>query len=244
MVMQPSSNTSWKNAAQEDAFHAVASEKGRRKGGPKAWDNESFLAKGREYVELTRPGWEGATGPVLEVGCGAGRVTTALASVFPKIVAVDVSPAMLERARTLCTAPNVEFVEGDGVTLPGSGYGLVFSTQVIQHISTDALPGVFAEIGRVLAPGGRAVLHIPEPNLQATIDSWRHLVPLRKLATNVARPFLKLNYSRWPWIETDYNLYTHDQVARFASSGGLVIERSFLFRAGSRATRTYVLVHG
>src|SRR4029077_9437302 len=44
-------------------------------------------------------------GTCVEVGCGPGRMTGALAERFDRVVAVDVSPAMLERARAAVTAP-------------------------------------------------------------------------------------------------------------------------------------------
>lgn len=244
-MIQPVSNAAWKNAGAVDPLHAVASDKGRRVGDAGAWDADSFLAKGREYVELTRPGWEGAASPVLEIGCGSGRVTAALAEAFDRVVGVDVSAHQLAKARELCPATNVEFLEGDGVTLPGADgvYGLVFSTQVIQHISRPAVPAVFREIARVMAPTGRAVLHIPAPTLQAAIDSWTHLVPVRKFATNMAKlAHPGGNYARPPWVEHDYNLYTPGQVARIATGAGLRVQKSFHFRADQPRSTTYVLV--
>ena len=47
-------------------------------------------------------------GTCVEVGCGPGRMTGALAERFDRVVALDVSPAMLEQARANVTAPNVE----------------------------------------------------------------------------------------------------------------------------------------
>ena len=55
-----------------------------------------------------RLGGDPRGGTCVEVGCGPGRMTGALAERFDRVVAVDVSPAMLERARAAVTAPNVE----------------------------------------------------------------------------------------------------------------------------------------
>src|SRR3954465_420863 len=48
-------------------------------------------------------------GTCVEVGCGPGRMTAALAERFDRVVAVDVSPAMVERARASVPDPNVVF---------------------------------------------------------------------------------------------------------------------------------------
>lgn len=239
---RPDSNEAWKNAGALDPLHAVASDKGKRVGESGAWDADSFLAKGREYVALTRPGWDGAKGPVLEIGCGSGRVTAALADQFDRVVGLDVSEHQLAKARELCPASNVQFVQGDGITLPGGPYGLVFSTQVIQHISRPAVPAIFAEIARVMAPDGRAVLHIPPPHLAAVIEDWRSLVSIRRFATRIAKTIHpKGNYSRRPWVEHDYNHYSAAQVERLASGAGLRVQDAFAFRPGFPRSMTYVL---
>src|SRR5438876_5275944 len=48
-------------------------------------------------------------GVCVEIGCGPGRMTGALAERFDRVLAVDVSPAMLDLAREKVTAQNVEF---------------------------------------------------------------------------------------------------------------------------------------
>src|SRR3954447_14026025 len=58
-------------------------------------------------------------GTCVEVGFGPGRMTGALAERFGRVVAVDVSPAMLEQARAAVTAPNVEFRAVSGDRLDG-----------------------------------------------------------------------------------------------------------------------------
>ena len=46
---------------------------------------------------------------VLELGCGTGYFTRELARSGADIVAVDVSPELLEIARANCSAPNVRY---------------------------------------------------------------------------------------------------------------------------------------
>jgi ubiquinone/menaquinone biosynthesis C-methylase UbiE len=59
---------------------------------------------------------------MLEVGCGTGAVTRALAMLpaVESVIGVDPSPGFLAGARKLADGvPNVEFVEGDAEALPG-----------------------------------------------------------------------------------------------------------------------------
>src|ERR687887_845859 len=58
-------------------------------------------------------------GTCVEVGCGPGRMTGDLAARFDHVAAVDVSPAMLERARAAVSAGNVDFRLVSGERLDG-----------------------------------------------------------------------------------------------------------------------------
>ena len=56
---------------------------------------------------------------VLEIGCGAGRMTKHLATVFGEVVGVDVSGEMIRQARErLATVGNAQFYETSGVNFP------------------------------------------------------------------------------------------------------------------------------
>jgi ubiquinone/menaquinone biosynthesis C-methylase UbiE len=95
---------------------------------------------------------------MLEVGCGTGAVTRALAMLpaVESVIGVDPSPGFLISARKLADGvPNVEFVEGDAEALPveaGSVDAVVFHTTLC-HVASpdDALEEAF----RVLRSGGR-----------------------------------------------------------------------------------------
>lgn len=97
-------------------------------------------------------------GPVLEVGCGPGRITGHLASLGLDIAGVDLSPRMIEVARA--AHPSVRFTVGTMAELDvpdGSLAGLVAWFSVI-HLPPDARPVVFAEFRRVVRPGGPVAL--------------------------------------------------------------------------------------
>ena len=92
----------WEQLAERDAFHAVLSDPEKAHGG---WDTEAFYASGRTGVDefiLPFVAEHGVTlthGAALEFGCGPGRLSFALARHFDRVVGVDISAPMLERAR-------------------------------------------------------------------------------------------------------------------------------------------------
>ena len=104
-------------------------------------------------------------GRCVEVGCGPGRMTGALAERFDEVVAVDVSPAMLEQARANVTAPNVRFVAVSGERLDGvedATADVLVCYLVLQHLpSARVVRSYLSEFARVLAPAGEAFLQIP-----------------------------------------------------------------------------------
>jgi SAM-dependent methyltransferase len=116
-------------------------------------------------------------GTCVEVGCGPGRMTGALAERFDRVLAVDVSPAMLERARAAVPADNVSFVTVSGDRLDGVEDGIADTLVcylVLQHLpSRGVVEGYLREFVRVLAPGGEAYVQVPVLDRAGRI--WRGL---------------------------------------------------------------------
>jgi len=98
---------------------------------------------------------------VLDLACGPGIVTAALAKVAGTVVAFDLTPGMLARAEGRCRAAgltNVSFRQGDAASLPFADgtFDCVVTRLSIHHFTDPAV--VLAEIRRVTRPGGRLVL--------------------------------------------------------------------------------------
>ncbi len=96
---------------------------------------------------------------VLEIGCGIGRMTAALARRFREVEGIDVSEEMTRRARAaLAGTPNARVSVANGADLAGFASGsfdFVFSYLVFQHIpDPEITKGYLREIGRVLREGG------------------------------------------------------------------------------------------
>ncbi len=106
-----------------------------------------------EFVRSLEP-----TGDALDLGCGDGRLSVELQA--DRLVAADVSPVALERARG--RLPGATLVELDpDAPLPfgDSEFDLVLLAETIEHVRDVQL--LLSELRRVLRPGGRLAITAP-----------------------------------------------------------------------------------
>lgn len=96
---------------------------------------------------------------VLEIGCGTGLLMMRLADHDGDVVGVDLSPGMLEHA----LARGLEVHEASATALPfdDESFDLAYSFKVLPHVKD--IEGALAECGRVLKPGGTAILEFYNP---------------------------------------------------------------------------------
>jgi ubiquinone/menaquinone biosynthesis C-methylase UbiE len=104
--------------------------------------------------EVARPG------ALLDVGCGTGRLLRSARARYPeaRLVGVDPARGMVEQATAAAGGAQVTFQQAaaESLPFPDAQFDLVFSTMTFHHWH-DQATGV-AEVGRVLAPGGRWLL--------------------------------------------------------------------------------------
>ena len=113
---------------------------------------ERRLAFLRDHV---RPGDR-----ALDIGCGTGDFTAALAQAGAVAVGVDVAQAALERARA--RHPSLDFrlvpIEGP-LPFEDNSFELVWASEVIEHVADTAQ--WLSEVRRVLAPAGQLLVTTP-----------------------------------------------------------------------------------
>src|SRR6266542_6097160 len=90
---------------------------------------------------------------VLELGCGTGSFTRELARSGAEVVAIDVSPELLEIATANCSAPNIQYQIQNAYSLSYSEavFDSVVGSSVLHHLEIKEALG---DMYRVLKPGG------------------------------------------------------------------------------------------
>lgn len=149
----------WDERARENARYYVNT-------ATQEWTDQDFFLSGERTVaeEISTDmgnicqGADPKDMRVLEIGCGAGRVTRALAKVFGEVHAVDVSGEMVKLARAaLADYPSAFVYQNNGQDLSAMQdivFDFAFSTIVFQHIpSRDVIETYVHEVHRVLRPG-------------------------------------------------------------------------------------------
>ncbi len=113
-------------------------------------------------------------GPILDAGCGTGRITEALVPMGQPIVAVDYSEVCLRRMRQR-TAGRVLAVQADLRNLPlrSDVMAAAISIEVHSHLRDGNRQKYLSELARVLAPG--APLSISTLNYNLVFRAWRAL---------------------------------------------------------------------
>jgi SAM-dependent methyltransferase len=161
----------WDQRARENARHFVVT-------GQNEWSDAEFFRSGELAMEEDvlndlgnicqgRPPKEVT---VLEIGCGAGRMTRAFAAHFGEVWAVDISREMVRQARrAVGDFSNAHVLRNNGKDLSvvrrhwwdrfGMGQPVqvdfAFSSMVFQHIPSRAIiENYVREAGRLLRPGG------------------------------------------------------------------------------------------
>ena len=112
----------------------------------------------------------GAQDTVLDVACGGGNVVCAFATTVRHATGIDMTPAMLDRARTTATQKglgNVSWDQGQATALPyPDGKFTIVVTRFSFHHFIEPL-AVLKEMLRVCAPGGRVLVADMHTSAQA-----------------------------------------------------------------------------
>jgi SAM-dependent methyltransferase len=130
------------------------------------------IRDGQALELLVAAAGAGPEDTVLDVACGPGLVACAFARVARHVTGIDLTPAMLDRARAIAAdqaVTNVSFRVGDVAHLPfpDASFSIVVSRFAFHHFVD---PGaVLAEMKRVCKPGG----HIAVADLIASPDPAR-----------------------------------------------------------------------
>lgn len=157
--------STWEELGRSDPLWAVLTDPDRRDGG---WDVDEFLATGTAVLrivakQLTKAGLD-LGDSVLDFGCGAGRLSNAIAGYAQEVVGVDIAQSMIDEANRINQHPDrVRFTHFDGHRLPfdDDTFDSVVSLISLQHAHPAVQLVCLVELQRVVRPGGVLVLQIP-----------------------------------------------------------------------------------
>ncbi|TAJ16656.1 MAG: class I SAM-dependent methyltransferase [Dehalococcoidia bacterium] len=123
---------------------------------------------------------------IVDIGCGTGEITCALALQGHRVTGVDPAPAMLQVARHRPGGELVRWIEGDASSLEGQPADLAIMTahvaQVIHH--QDAWRATLTAAHRALRPGGHLAFESRNPDARAWL-AWTPEASRQRLDTPV-----------------------------------------------------------
>jgi ubiquinone/menaquinone biosynthesis C-methylase UbiE len=202
-------------------------------------------------VDAAQPGPKDT---VLDVACGPGLVVCAFAPYAGRVTGIDMTPAMLDRARRLAAEQgvrNIDWHQGDAYLLPyaAESFTIVVTRYSFHHLIDPA--AALREMARVCAAKGRIVVvdaYAPEDSDQAAefnrVERLRDPSHVRSLSLSALRDM----FGRVGLPEPRATLYelrveVRDLLARAFPNPGDEIEIVKTFRASAADGRLGIPIH-
>jgi tRNA (cmo5U34)-methyltransferase len=222
-------------------------------------DSREFIDSGRIFVPdreeqiatvldlIPEPG----DGLLVDLCCGAGPLTAALLERFPRarVLAMDLSPAMLEHVRTTLTAytdrlqtRQFDLADASWRRFPEPVHAFV-SSLAIHHLDGEGKRKLFCDLAAALAPGGAVVIadlvRPASPAGQAlAAKAWDEAV--RRRALEIARdlaPYEVFRDERW-------NFYSDPDPDPIDQPSPLIDQLRWLAEAGLTGVEVHWLKAG
>jgi SAM-dependent methyltransferase len=206
----------------------------RSAGRAEPWNVEEFFATGEKEIDgalalLRSRKIRVNTRMALDFGCGAGRLTQALARRFDAVCGVDIAPSMIELAnRYNRFGDRCRYVLNtvDDLSMFAAGsVDFVYSVITLQHMQPRYAKKYLAEFLRILAPGGVLMFQIPSgyvlfgPHGLPNLGGWMlRVVPKRLLDAT----YRKIRYGNRPRMEM-YAIRKPEIVECIGQNGGRVL---------------------
>jgi SAM-dependent methyltransferase len=153
-----------------------------------------------------------ARGLIADLGAGPGHAAAYLAARGARVIAIDLSPAMVAQAE----ARGLDARIGDlcALPLPDASLGAAVALYAIVHLSAEQLRGFAVELARVLAPGAPALIsfHVGADRVHVTellatpVDLTFRFFELAEVAAalTAAGLVVEVRLERVPYVPHEY----------------------------------------
>ncbi|MEI7555893.1 methyltransferase domain-containing protein [Candidatus Chlorohelix sp.] len=160
----------------------------------------------------------------LEVGCGNGKFCYWNRDRFGTVVGLDAAPLFAEQA-----LDDLPLIRGDVRLLPFApeSFNKIFSIDLLEHLPADGIAPYFAELNRVLKPGGQVFIF-------SNTREMGKLTPVIKLEKKVANYFARkgiFDFKRDELRKSDHikAIRTFDELEASIKEGGFKLERTIFW---------------
>jgi ubiquinone/menaquinone biosynthesis C-methylase UbiE len=183
--------------AQKDPLWIICTDPGRKDG---KWDTEAFFRTGEEEVNMVLDYIKkvGLTvdfkSPLLDFGCGVGRLTQAFARSFEQCYGVDISSTMIKYAQAYNRYPQRCFYQlnkkEDLKIFQDDFFGFIYTSLVLQHIKPALSTLYLKEYALVLKRGGVAVVQLVDHDNSTVFRRFKRAARIRTRAKAFVRKFI------------------------------------------------------
>ena len=144
------------------------------------WSSPAGIVRWQRRIEMFKIFIGNENKKVLEVGCGTGLFTKEIAETKNKIIAIDISPELLDIARKKIQKNNLTFLLSNACKTEFSEntFDFIIGSSVLHHLNVDS---ALKEFYRILKPRGKIMF--TEPNmLNPQIAIQKNISYIKKMA--------------------------------------------------------------
>lgn len=118
---------------------------------------------------------------VVDIACGEGYGSALLAKKAMQVTGIDLDPAIIDYAQKKYQRKNLSFMQGSILQIPLDDHvaDIVVSFETLEHVGDHEK--VFAEIKRILKPGGLLILSTPDKNFYSDQSGHKNPFHVREL---------------------------------------------------------------
>jgi SAM-dependent methyltransferase len=182
---------------------------------------------------------------VLDLGCGTGRLTVALAAAGHRVTGIEPSQASLDAARAKAGADRVTWIHGTAASAPAQAFDVAIMTgHASQFLLTEGeWTAALSALAHALAPGGRLAVHAYDPAARVwerwTPEHTRRHVPLgdgttvsiwTEVTSRTADTVSYSHHYEFPGgdrrrSDSSLRFWSEDRLRRSVEDAGFAIER-------------------